>query len=170
MQGHTGCGSLSLAAFRACVCRESEQRRSKSTLVPPQCDVDFELTHENKGFESIQYLTTSEGAGVLLGLCEGNYCEGGRRGREPGNGRVVVSALRSAADGGCVWAPQKTLEVPASASFQDYSALALNYGTGKVAILSQEDAAVWVRCRRLLGRGGAARACVCLSVQRCINK
>jgi hypothetical protein len=46
-----------------------------------------------QGFESIQYLHTDSGS-YLLGMCEGNYCEGGSRGREPGNGRIIVSQLK----------------------------------------------------------------------------
>lgn len=109
------------------------------------CAVDFELTHENKGFESILYLHTLNDDGpYLLGLCEGNYCVGGSKGREKGNGRVVVSKLEWSEDGGCLWVPVKTINIPPSAFFQDYSAMALDHATGKIAVLSQEDAAVWI--------------------------
>lgn len=67
--------------------------------VHAKCPVNFELTHENKGFESIMYLRTMEGEAYLLGLCEGNYCVGGSQGREPGNGKVVVSQLLWGANG-----------------------------------------------------------------------
>jgi hypothetical protein len=44
----------------------------------------------------------------------------------------------------CVWKPVKTIAVPSSAFFSDYSAMALNHALGKIAVLSQEDAAVWI--------------------------
>jgi hypothetical protein len=119
-----------------------------------RCEVDFELTHENKGFESILYLHTAQGP-LLLGLCEGNFCAGGSAGRDAGNGRIVVSQLRAGdgEDGACLWVPQKTIEIPPGAAFDDYSGMAYNYATGKMAILSQENAAVWVS-------GVVERACL----------
>ena len=86
-----------------------------------QCDVDFELTHENKGFESIAYITTKTGENFLLGLCEGNYCVGGAKGREPGNGRIVVTRLKKANDASesCMWEVVKVVNVPQSAYFTD---------------------------------------------------
>ena len=118
------------------------------------CPVDFELTHANKGFESIQYLHTPRGS-FLLGLCEGNSCMGGAEGKQPGNGRIVVAQLErpSGGDGGsgCVWTPVKTIDIPSSAYFQDYSGFAYNPRLRKLAVLSQEDAAVWVRVRGGLG-------------------
>ena len=47
-----------------------------------------------QGFESIQYLFTPNGA-YLLGMCEGNFCVGGSEGKKPGNGRIVVSQLKT---------------------------------------------------------------------------
>lgn len=109
---------------------------SNSYDVVERCRVDFELTHENKGFESIIYLPEKE---LLLGLCEGNYCVGGKRGRDRGHGKIVVSKLTRGA-GGCQWTVVDMLDVPNVANFQDYSAMAIR--DGKMAILSQEDAAL----------------------------
>ncbi|EFN56338.1 hypothetical protein CHLNCDRAFT_57598, partial [Chlorella variabilis] len=107
------------------------------------CKVEFHLTHENKGFESIQYLFTPNGA-YLLGMCEGNFCVGGSEGKKPGNGRIVVSQLKTTKEGGCVWDPMKVINIPESAYFKDYAGMAYNYDTRKLAILSQEEAAIWV--------------------------
>lgn len=104
-----------------------------------KCLVDFELTHENKGFEAIAYVN-----GMLLGLCEGNHCVGGEKGRERGNGRIVVSRVHRDDDGSCVWKPSSVIDIPSSADFQDYSGMAIHYGLQKIAILSQEDAAVYI--------------------------
>ena len=113
--------------------------------VVQKCQVDFELTHENKGFESIIYVTTDKGENFLLGLCEGNYCVGGSKGREPGNGRIVVTRLKVAPSSRrtdtdveafsddrdmtdpmvdddtetCVWEVVKIVDVPSSAYFRD---------------------------------------------------
>ena len=84
--------------------RKKKKRKADSTLFavidelsdpaiagdPPKllrsCPVDFPLTHENKGLEDLYYL----GGGRALALCEGNFCVGGSRGREKGNGRILA--------------------------------------------------------------------------------
>jgi len=104
-----------------------------------KCSINFELTHENKGFEGILYVN-----GQLLGLCEGNHCVGGEKGRDRGNGRIVVSNLHRYKDGSCVWEPSSIINIPSSADFQDYSGMAIHPGSQKIAILSQEDAAIYV--------------------------
>jgi hypothetical protein len=114
-----------------------------------RCDVDFELSHGNKGFESIAYLHTASGEAFLLGLCEGNFCRGGRDGADAGNGRIIVTRLRQGGEGGCAWEPVKSLHIPPGAHFRDYAAMAFNFAAGKLAILSQEDAAIWVSLRSL---------------------
>ncbi|RMZ52055.1 hypothetical protein APUTEX25_001249 [Auxenochlorella protothecoides] len=155
-----------------------------------KCVVDFELTHENKGFEGMAYVKNSKGeiwaateqhtavpisgcrlallaarwssmpqashisamllehvlpvAGAfLLGLCEGNFCEGGRRGRKSGNGRIIILQLDTD-DNGCRWVKKDVLDIPKEANFIDYSAMAIDYNLGRIAILSQENAAFWV--------------------------
>ncbi|KAL6780677.1 hypothetical protein ACKKBF_B12200 [Auxenochlorella protothecoides x Auxenochlorella symbiontica] len=107
-----------------------------------KCVVDFELTHENKGFEGMAYVKNSKGA-FLLGLCEGNFCEGGRRGRKSGNGRIIILQLDTD-DNGCRWVKKDVLDIPKEANFIDYSAMAIDYNLGRIAILSQENSAFWV--------------------------
>lgn len=111
-----------------------------------------------------------EGESILIGLCEGNYCEGGARGREEGNGRLVLMAKREANDTHpCVWETRSLLALPPTAAFADYSAIALletnstagpeslgssSSGSGKnssgshhrefhLAVTSQESSQVW---------------------------
>lgn len=31
----------------------------------------------------------------LFALCEGNFCTGGKKGKEPGNGRIIVSQFEA---------------------------------------------------------------------------
>lgn len=195
-----------------------------------KCVVDFELTHENKGFEGMAYVKNSKGeiwaateqhtavpisgcrlallaarwssmpqashisamllehvlpvAGAfLLGLCEGNFCEGGRRGRKSGNGRIIILQLdtddngcrcgarkefglhpsvpnlsrgimshRLTSTSSCRWVKKDVLDIPKEANFIDYSAMAIDYNLGRIAILSQENAAFWVSlCAPLMG-------------------
>jgi hypothetical protein len=64
-----------------------------------------------------------------------------------GNGRAVLMQKRMNIDpplkGGytCQWRTLKTMELPSSAYFKDYSAISIN-DEGRVAITSQEDAQV----------------------------
>ena len=103
----------------------------------------MELTHENKGIESIQFFDAGE-KGIpkccssntmqllcqlgqflqlcnndaflkckmhpcvgkfLFALCEGNFCTGGKKGQEPGNGRIIVTQLEVDRDNesNCKW-------------------------------------------------------------------
>ena len=62
------------------------------------------LTVTAKGFEGAVSLRGKDGVLYILGLCEGNFCSE-ERGKEVGNGRVVVMAREDKADapGGCEW-------------------------------------------------------------------
>jgi hypothetical protein len=112
------------------------------------CTVDFELAHANKGFEGIQY-HEQDGEKYLLGLCEGNFCSGGRHGRKEGNGQIVLSKYYKK-DQKCGWEVQKVISVPKSAAFEDYSDMAFAPGQrgggirNQLAITSQENSAVWL--------------------------
>lgn len=108
------------------------------------CDIDLELSHANKGVESIQYYDAGEQGQFLFALCEGNFCVGGKRGKKAGNGRLIISQLETDANDNtnCKWVPVKTVHVPSTAAFTDYSGMAFN---GKrFGIVSQENAALWV--------------------------
>lgn len=107
------------------------------------CKVDFELTHENKGFEAIAYTRDENGTPLLLGMCEGNHCQGGKVGRDAGNGKIIVSKL-TFVSGSCVWEPIEEIQVPKEANFIDYSDMAINEEINKIAILSQENSAVFI--------------------------
>ena len=107
------------------------------------CFVDFDLRDDNKGLEDLVFL----GGGRALFLCEGNGCVGGREGRDPGRGVLLLARLDFSPDaagepGGCVWRVDKVVPLPPSAAFEDYSGLTLRDGV--LAVLSQVDGAVWV--------------------------
>jgi len=124
---------------------------SQWTLIR-RCPVRFQVEAENKGWESIFYFDGKKGERFLMGLCESNYCKTSTGkdapGTERGNGRLVLSQF---VDGdeeteGCHWDVLKVIKLPKEAYFKDYAGIAFNtLGNGKrVAVVSQEDAAVWV--------------------------
>jgi hypothetical protein len=113
------------------------------------CSCEQAFARENKGFEGATLIRIDENNLFLLGLCEGNFCEGGAKGEEAGNGRVVVMKRVPAHKGkACYWKTVRILSLPTSLNFVDYSALTVR-ATGvkhefKVAVSSQQSAAVWI--------------------------
>ena len=77
----------------------------------------------------------------MLGLCEGNHCKEGKKGKERGNGRVIV-LHKTTSETDCSWDAIATISLPSDASFQDYSAISVSE-EGRVAVTSQEDSALW---------------------------
>ena len=104
------------------------------------CHSEFQFEGDSKGFEGAISLRGADGVLYLLGLCEGNYCDE-TRGKEAGNGRVVIMAkeVDTSAPGGCVWKTRRILKLPPTANFVDYSAFAVHHSTHSVAITSQEN-------------------------------
>lgn len=122
------------------------------------CPCEYAFTSGNKGFEGAVHVDY-KGTVVMMGLCEGNHCEGGRRGREIGNGRIVLMTKQSQSnetgEEGCVWKTINLLALPATAAFADYSAIAIiaasDPKTNKIlpnqytlAVTSQETSQVWL--------------------------
>jgi len=122
---------------------------TKGYDVHETCPCEQEFTSENKGFEGVAWLGTANGE-RLLALCEGNYCQGGDQGKTQGHGRVVVMTHNAtgANNGGCLWATEQVLHLPKTVAFTDYSAISLKKAATanqyRVAVTSQEDAALWV--------------------------
>lgn len=98
--------------------------------------VDFELDAFNKGLEGIAYIE-SNGESLMLCLCEGNKCKGGKAGRNAGHGRV--HAFREKKEH---WEHVAKIKVPATANFVDYASMELL--GNRVVFVSQESAAVWI--------------------------
>ncbi len=100
-------------------------------------DVTFQIN--NKGFEGVAYARKGT-ADYLLGLCEGNNCLDAN---EPvGNGKLKVLRPSSGS-----WVTETTLNIPSSATFDDYSDIALHSndnGTYKVAVTSQQSSRIWI--------------------------
>jgi len=95
-----------------------------------------EFETDNKGFEGLSCIHR-DGRDYLLALCEGNSCKGGEVGRRPGNGRIQI--FQKAAPG---WEHVDELRLPESVQFTDYSSLDIK--DGRVAVLSQTSAMVWL--------------------------
>ncbi|GBG30883.1 Hypothetical Protein FCC1311_071042 [Hondaea fermentalgiana] len=115
------------------------------------CDVDYAFSHDNKGIEGASVIEL-HGQSYVLALCEGNYCDGGDRGREPGNGRMLLLERRIGSDNStgddkhedaCVYEVKQVIKLPESVAFMDYSSLSV-YENRKLVITSQENAAVWI--------------------------
>jgi hypothetical protein len=97
---------------------------------------DFEAPSENKGFEGLA-LVRWGGEKLMLGICEGNKCEAGAKGRKGGGGRI--QAFRHTAQR---WEHAGTIKLPKSLDFADYASLDVQHGW--IAVLSQEASAIWL--------------------------
>lgn len=126
---------------------ELQVQPDRSVKIVSECPLDYALRDgDKKGIEGAAYIDKGDDGEFLLALCEGNYCEGNKaRGREIGNGRLILTQLQ-ANETGCVWATQRVLHIPKSAAFKDYSDIdILGQGTKQhIVISSQEDAAIWI--------------------------
>ncbi len=98
--------------------------------------LDFPLDRPNKGLEGLTCVHR-QGRTYLLGLCEGNRCQGGAAGRVPGGGRVHVFQR-----GRRHWNRVAKIRLPETVLFADYSGIAV---TGdRIAVVSQVSSALWV--------------------------
>ena len=98
--------------------------------------VDFPLEGANKGMEGITYIQRS-GQDYVLGLCEGNKCRSGKKGRKPGGGRIQILQR-----GAKQWDKTGTLKLPKSVAFEDYACL--DADEGRIAVVSQMTSALWI--------------------------
>ena len=98
--------------------------------------IDFSFESKNKGFEGIEYVKKN-GKEYLLALCEGNKCQGGKKGREPGGGRIQVLQKK-----GNYWEKIQTIKLPKSVQFKDYAAISLEHN--RLAVISQASAKLWI--------------------------
>lgn len=123
---------------------------SSTYEVERTCYSEYEFEGDSKGFEGAVGLKTRTGELYMLGLCEGNHCLEGSKGKEKGNGQIVVMRKEveqpitiGATTYDCVWKTVRKISIPKSAHFQDYSAIAVS-ADFKVAITSQEESQVWI--------------------------
>jgi hypothetical protein len=93
--------------------------------------LDTRFERQNKGFEGLAHVRL-RGREHLYALCEDNLGKRGKRGR--------IDVFERAKDGS--WKPFRQIHLPKQAEFEDYAALA--YRGGKIAVVSQESARLWV--------------------------
>jgi hypothetical protein len=98
--------------------------------------LDFPLDRPNKGLEGLTCVHR-EGQTYLLGLCEGNRCQGGAAGRIPGGGRIHVFRR-----GGRNWDRVGKIRLPGTVLFEDYSGIAA--AGDRIAVVSQVSSALWL--------------------------
>jgi len=96
----------------------------------------FAFEDVNKGFEGLALIRRA-GRQWLLALCEGNHCQGGKKGREPGGGRIHVFGEQDGA-----WVLDRALHLPVDVLFEDYSGLAID--GDRVGVVSQTTSMLWV--------------------------
>jgi len=123
-----------------------------------ECPTDIQFSKDNTGFEgAIRIRPPSTSKFVLnatepsdfyiLTLCDTNFCETGGRGRQSGNGRLLL--LKKAVNINvnnihydCLWQTEQTIRLPSSVNFQDYSSVALR--GNRIAIASQQQSKIWI--------------------------
>lgn len=98
--------------------------------------VDFALKGANKGMEGVTYIQRN-GQEYVLGMCEGNKCKGGKKGRKPGGGRIQVFQR-----GEKQWDRMDKIKLPETVSFDDYASLEAD--GDRIAVVSQMSSALWV--------------------------
>jgi hypothetical protein len=98
--------------------------------------VDFALKGENKGLEGLACVHR-DGQYYVLGLCEGNKCKGGKKGRKPGGGRIQIFQK-----GAEQWDHRGTIKLPKTVRFHDYASL--DADGNRIAVVSQMTSALWV--------------------------
>jgi hypothetical protein len=98
--------------------------------------VDFTFQSSNKGFEAVAHVRR-DNRDYLLALCEGNKCKSGKKGRQPGGGRVQVFEKKKE-----FWEYARTIALPAALPFVDYSGMSVD--NGHVATVSQVNSMLWV--------------------------
>lgn len=106
-----------------------------------ECITEHHFTHKNKGIEGAIVVEVG-GRSMLLGLCEGNHCDGGKHGRKPGHGRILAME-RVYKDGKCFLRTVSVIKLSKDIDFQDHSALAV-WDKHTIGIVSQEDSALFV--------------------------
>lgn len=98
--------------------------------------LNYKLDDDRKGFEGLRYIYRN-GKGYLLGLCEGNKCCAGEKGKKPGGGRIQIFR-----EGKKKWRHVGQMKLPKAVQFEDYAAFGLL--EGKIAVVSQASAKVWI--------------------------
>eukprot|EP00525_Craspedostauros_australis_P000221 CAMPEP_0198124992 /NCGR_PEP_ID=MMETSP1442-20131203/41507_1 /TAXON_ID= /ORGANISM="Craspedostauros australis, Strain CCMP3328" /LENGTH=386 /DNA_ID=CAMNT_0043784517 /DNA_START=110 /DNA_END=1270 /DNA_ORIENTATION=+ len=115
----------------------------KNYTISKQCPSEFEFEGDSKGFEGAIAVRDLDFEVVMLGLCEGNHCSEKKK-SDKGHGRIVaMKKAYNSTDGSCEWKTIRTIKIPKSADFKDYSSITMD-SMDRVAITSQEDSQLWI--------------------------
>ncbi len=98
--------------------------------------LNYKLDDDRKGFEGLSSIHRN-GKSYLLGLCEGNKCCTGEKGKKPGGGRIQIFR-----EGKKKWRHLGQLKLPKAVQFEDYAAFGIL--GDKIAIVSQTSAKLWI--------------------------
>jgi len=98
--------------------------------------VDIVFQKQNTGLEGLAVIRW-RGGNYLLGLCEGNRCKAGRKGRKPGGGRIHVLQKT-----GGRWQSVARIKLPRQVKFEDYAGVAIR--GQQIGVVSQATARLWV--------------------------
>jgi uncharacterized protein YjiK len=114
--------------YRGCVSEYDLKGRFK------RCErLETAFAKPNKGFEGLGFLRV-DGEEVLYAMCEGNLCTDAKT----GGGRIQAFTRTPEKR----WAWSYEVKLPASAEFEDYAGI--SYRDGRLAVVSQASARVWV--------------------------
>mmetsp|Transcript_22727 Transcript_22727/g.29016 ORF Transcript_22727/g.29016 Transcript_22727/m.29016 type:complete len:173 (-) Transcript_22727:44-562(-) len=83
------------------------------------------------------------GTHYLLGLCEGNNCEGGNDGKDPGKGTILVLEYDTSAGLDGNWQVIDQILLPEDLPYQDYSGIDV-YDNEFIVVVSQSESSLWV--------------------------
>eukprot|EP00884_Botryococcus_braunii_P015913 jgi/Botrbrau1/3004/Bobra.0070s0003.1 len=118
---------------------------SSKYTIEEECEMDVYFESDNKGIEDINAIfgggggTDNEEGVYVLSLCEGNHCEGGKRGREKGNGRIAVTQ-RVQGTGPCKYTCVKMINIPGEEDEAYFTGLFGNgYPVGTRRVLRPHD-------------------------------
>lgn len=122
---------------------------AETTQYISRCATEFVFDSANKGFEGAAIVRAHGGRLYMLALCEGNSCKGGNVGKDKGHGKIIVMTYHKAVGlTPCLWKTVREMSLPATAFFEDYSALALrrknNTNNYEMAVTSQTDSQLWL--------------------------
>ncbi len=98
--------------------------------------IDFSSEGKDRVFGGIGYLELS-GQEYLFGLCRGNKCRGGRKGKKPGGGRIQVFQNE-----GSRWVRQGSIKLPKAVQFENYTGIAAK--GNRIAVAGRANSALWI--------------------------
>ena len=83
------------------------------------------------------------GTRYLLGLCEGNNCEGGDDGKDPGKGTILVLEFDTSTGLQGNWQVVDQILLPEDLPYQDYSGIDV-YDNEFIVVVSQSESSMWI--------------------------